>query len=304
MNTRDDFNDQTKIILRDRVGGLCSNPLCRIPTTGPHPNPHKRLSIGIAAHITAAAPGGPRYNENLTSDQRSSPENGIWLCSNCANLIDKNPDKYSIELLIDWKKQAETEQMNRLLNPNYEKSQSSIFNYNNNVIINSSTQVHDPTTVGLWLKFGESLERYHGAINYAYQNWVAVFEQKYPNINSELDDFSNTDIQELQDEIDQYYDSLYGVMLDSIFSMYNDSKTELMDSFNKICIEMSKELKDLIFQYLGCMTFQYYTDEGVGLVNNYWSMFFVTVERNYSKIVEFKNLIDALVQKEYKKTRT
>ncbi len=68
---RDDSSEQVKNILKDRVGGFCSNPLCRVPTIGPHTEQDKRTSIGIAAHITAAAPGGPRYNALLTPEQRA-----------------------------------------------------------------------------------------------------------------------------------------------------------------------------------------------------------------------------------------
>ena len=70
----------------------------------------KRVSIGEAAHITAAAEGGPRYNPDLTPEERSSIENGIWLCRSCARLIDSDERVYSIELLRMWKYAAEYEQ--------------------------------------------------------------------------------------------------------------------------------------------------------------------------------------------------
>ncbi len=67
-NNRDDFSDTTKRLLRNRVGGRCSNPDCRVPTEAPSDEkPEKVNSIGKAAHITAAAPGGPRYNLALES---------------------------------------------------------------------------------------------------------------------------------------------------------------------------------------------------------------------------------------------
>ena len=65
MNKRDDFSQKTIDRLCERVGGKCSNPNCRRETKGPHSNPQKRVSIGEAAHITAAAEGGPRYNPDL-----------------------------------------------------------------------------------------------------------------------------------------------------------------------------------------------------------------------------------------------
>ena len=68
MNKRDDFSQKTIDRLCERVGGKCSNPNCRRETKGAHSNPQKRVSIGEAAHITAAAEGGPRYNPDLTPE--------------------------------------------------------------------------------------------------------------------------------------------------------------------------------------------------------------------------------------------
>ena len=110
MNKRDDFSQKTIDTLCERVGGKCSNPNCRRETKGPHSNPQKRVSIGEAAHITAAAEGGPRYNPDLTPEERSSIENGIWLCRSCVRLIDSDERVYSIELLRMWKYAAEYEQ--------------------------------------------------------------------------------------------------------------------------------------------------------------------------------------------------
>jgi len=111
---RDDFSKATTEILAKRVGYLCSNPNCRQLTIGANEKQEKSTSIGIAAHITAASIGGPRYDENLTTDQRTHIDNGIWLCSNCATLIDKDVDKYKKELLIEWKTEAENETRKKL----------------------------------------------------------------------------------------------------------------------------------------------------------------------------------------------
>ncbi|WP_422395090.1 WD40 repeat domain-containing protein [Nocardia vulneris] len=42
-----------------------------------------------------------------TSEQRCSPENGIWLCANCARLIDSDFARFTVALLHAWKAQAE-----------------------------------------------------------------------------------------------------------------------------------------------------------------------------------------------------
>ena len=104
---RDDFTKETKKVLQERVGNCCSNPGCKRLTSGPNYDENKATRIGVAAHITAASPKGPRYDSELTADQRKSILNGIWLCENCAALIDKDPDSYHCNSLIRWKIHAE-----------------------------------------------------------------------------------------------------------------------------------------------------------------------------------------------------
>ena len=87
-NIRDDFTSATKELLANRVGRRCSNPACRKLTCGANTNPEKITNIGVAAHICAAAQGGPRYDASMTPEERKSFENGIWLCQSCSKLID------------------------------------------------------------------------------------------------------------------------------------------------------------------------------------------------------------------------
>lgn len=109
MLRRDDFKLNVKESLAKRVCYICSNPNCRKPTSGPHSEPERTISIGVAAHITAAAPGGKRYNPALTSEERKSINNGVWLCQSCSRLIDTDEQRYSVELLEKWRRQAEAE---------------------------------------------------------------------------------------------------------------------------------------------------------------------------------------------------
>ncbi|PPD59154.1 hypothetical protein [Dehalogenimonas etheniformans] len=100
---RDDFSVQTKDLLAERVANKCSNPACRQPTSGPQDDPDKSINVGVAAHITAASEGGPRFDNTLTSAQRQAPDNGIWLCQNCAKLIDNDANRYPVDKLLEWK---------------------------------------------------------------------------------------------------------------------------------------------------------------------------------------------------------
>lgn len=86
---------------------ICSNPVCVKSTSGPHADPEKATIVGVAAHITAAAAGGPRYDGTVSEQDRKSAKNGIWLCVNCSTIIDKNLDGYSVALLQQWKNEAE-----------------------------------------------------------------------------------------------------------------------------------------------------------------------------------------------------
>lgn len=105
--SRDDFSKSVVRALQERAGNHCANPKCRCLTSGPNDAPHKASRIGVAAHVTAAAAGGPRYESARTPEDRRSIENGIWLCQNCARLIDVDPANYSVELLLGWRESAE-----------------------------------------------------------------------------------------------------------------------------------------------------------------------------------------------------
>lgn len=63
--------------------------------------------VGVAAHITAAAPGGPRYDSLMGHDERSSESNGIWTCQIHGKFIDDNPSVCTTEELRSWKGQHE-----------------------------------------------------------------------------------------------------------------------------------------------------------------------------------------------------
>lgn len=106
---RDDFSIAVKRIVANRVNSRCSNPSCRTITSGPQLDPSKALSIGVAAHITAAASGGPRFDPSLASADRKHATNAIWLCQNCAKLVDNDEKAFPSTLLIDWKNDAEKE---------------------------------------------------------------------------------------------------------------------------------------------------------------------------------------------------
>jgi len=106
---RDDFPKPVADALAKRAAFICSNPDCRGLTIAPsEADESKFLYVGKAAHICAAAAGGPRYNAQMTPDERKSASNGVFLCSNCADMIDKNNGlDFPVARLRGWKDEHE-----------------------------------------------------------------------------------------------------------------------------------------------------------------------------------------------------
>lgn len=104
---RDNFSSSIKEVLAKRAGQRCSNPECRAITSGPHNDDQKAINLGVAAHMTAAAPGGPRCNLKLSAEERADISNGIWLCRYCATLVDSDTTRFSEAVLTMWKRRHE-----------------------------------------------------------------------------------------------------------------------------------------------------------------------------------------------------
>ena len=104
--SRDGFSKAVIDRLAKRVGMKCSHPDCRQPTSGPDSN-QGTTNTGVAAHIAGASPGGARYDEAMTPEQRSDIGNGIWLCQKHAKLIDDDEISFPATILHGWKETAE-----------------------------------------------------------------------------------------------------------------------------------------------------------------------------------------------------
>src|ERR1044071_8555018 len=111
---RDDFTEDVKRAVAARVGYGCSSPTCRAPTSGPQVDSSKSLNVGVASHITAASPGGPRYDPALTPEERRHADNAIWLCQTCGKLVDNDKLRFTEEELRRWKREAEGEALLRV----------------------------------------------------------------------------------------------------------------------------------------------------------------------------------------------
>lgn len=102
---RDNFNEPTKRLLAQRVAYRCSNPQCRTLTIGSS-STGGTVRLGVASHICAASPGGPRYEATMTPAQRSHADNGIWMCQQCSKLIDSDT-RYTVDMLHTWRSKSE-----------------------------------------------------------------------------------------------------------------------------------------------------------------------------------------------------
>lgn len=106
---RDDFTESAKKLLGVRVCYTCSFPGCGRPLFAKSNNQNGYAFIGEYCHITAASPGGPRYDSTLTAEKRKSYDNGILMCETHGKLIDTDEITYSVEKLKEWKRQKEDE---------------------------------------------------------------------------------------------------------------------------------------------------------------------------------------------------
>jgi hypothetical protein len=105
INKRDEFLLSIKRKLAERAHYICSNPECKKMTVRPHDDPNKSTITGIAAHISGARDGKKaiRFDINQSPADRKSIKNGIWLCHDCSDIVDKDEKNYPAILLKQWK---------------------------------------------------------------------------------------------------------------------------------------------------------------------------------------------------------
>lgn len=108
MAPREEFTVATRDSIAKRAGFICSYPGCRRMTVAGSLDRKSGLTLtGVAAHISAAAVGGPRYDDSLRPEERSNEDNGIWVCQAHGKFIDDNATVCTVEELHRWKRQHE-----------------------------------------------------------------------------------------------------------------------------------------------------------------------------------------------------
>lgn len=104
---RKDFLLKDKIKLAQRAGYICSFPSCDVVTIAPsEEGDNKTSSVGMACHIFAASDGinAKRINLEMTDEQLSDISNGIWMCYTHGKLIDTDENRFTADLLKEWKR--------------------------------------------------------------------------------------------------------------------------------------------------------------------------------------------------------
>lgn len=106
-----DFSQKTKDLIAYRSAYICTNPDCNRLTIAPSiADSSSKISIGEAAHIHDARKLTERWDPKMSNTERSSSENGLWLCASCHTEIDKNRGReFPASMLKQWK--AEHEEM-------------------------------------------------------------------------------------------------------------------------------------------------------------------------------------------------
>ncbi len=97
--------EHTRLKLWVKSAGICEFRGCNEPVW------RNNLTLsegnfGEVAHIIGASKDGPRGNEEST-DLRVAYSNLMLLCQRCHKEIDDNTDRYSVELLRQWKQEHE-----------------------------------------------------------------------------------------------------------------------------------------------------------------------------------------------------
>lgn len=107
IDPRDDFSDKTKVELLVRAGNMCSR--CKVITVASTYSGNRKNSIGVAAHICAAAkgPGAKRYDPDQSKAERKHYDNGIWMCYSCSKLIDNEEILHTVAFLKEMKARHE-----------------------------------------------------------------------------------------------------------------------------------------------------------------------------------------------------
>ncbi|MEU4494645.1 ABC-three component system protein [Streptomyces sp. NPDC023998] len=98
---------QAKIVIQ-RSGDRCAYPDCGIELSiDARAADDEHKAVGKVAHICAASEGGPRYDASMTTTERGSADNLIYLCGPHHDVIDTQLHAHTVEFLRNLKAKHE-----------------------------------------------------------------------------------------------------------------------------------------------------------------------------------------------------
>ena len=104
-----------RIIAWTSSGGLCNFPDCGESCTREATDADPSALIGELGHIEGSSNRGPRANPSLTNRERHSHHNLILLCATHHELVDSQPNTYTVDILRQWKADSEARYHNFLV---------------------------------------------------------------------------------------------------------------------------------------------------------------------------------------------
>lgn len=98
------YTERTRIQLAALSGNECAFQDCTAPIYDTDHN----VMVGEVCHIRGKRPGSARYDLNQTDDERDAYENLILMCSPHHKIIDDEPERYTVEVLLEFKRRHES----------------------------------------------------------------------------------------------------------------------------------------------------------------------------------------------------
>lgn len=236
MTKRDNFDKNTIVKTAAKVGYRCCFPGCnKFCSASSHDD--KLINIGVACHITAAAPGGPRYDANITPEERKNGDNLIWMCQTHSKIIDSDSERYTVEVLRSYKKIKEQEVYEELISTTfYEKNDLDTIKYTFDCLIKTCdfkllNEIINNYKTFFGFEIDELVLRYK-CISYIYTE-----NKKYENAIKDYIDKT----------VDKYYDKLEEIICIAIELCSINSLKLIYNNLNHNS-KFKKEVEKLICQ--------------------------------------------------------
>ncbi|MFA6138598.1 MAG: ABC-three component system protein [Sulfurimonas sp.] len=104
-----------KLTTVKRLFALSGNECCSPNCTRNLVAEDEKTIVAKICHIEAASPNGPRYNQNMSDDDRRDFKNLLLLCDEHHEIIDNplNEIDYPKEFLFEWKRSHENKLLNK-----------------------------------------------------------------------------------------------------------------------------------------------------------------------------------------------